>query len=148
MHGATFCRNSFLGDEGDRFYTKTTPFHQRSFSFVFYHLIFFVFMTRQYITSESVTEGHPDKVCDQISDAILDAILTQDSLARVAVETVISDNFLALCGEVTTTAIVDYKEIAKSTIRNIGYISKESGFDPETAKIIINIHTQSPDIAQ
>jgi len=105
-------------------------------------------MTKRLFTSESVTEGHPDKVCDQVSDAILDAIYSQDSLARVAVETTISEQFLAICGEVTTTANVDYELVAKDTIIAIGYTTDELGFDPKTAKIIINIHTQSPDIAQ
>lgn len=122
-------------------------FIERSLFFVVLSSIFFL-MTKRLFTSESVTEWHPDKVCDQISDSILDAILTQDPLARVAVETTISDGFLALCGEVTTTAKIDYETLAKETIQSIGYISKESGFNPENAKILINIHTQSPDIAQ
>lgn len=104
-------------------------------------------MRRYILTSESVTEGHPDKVCDQISDAILDAYLAQDSNARVAVECLIGKGFLAISGEITSSAIVDIKEVAKETIKEIGYISEESGFNLQQATIITNISKQSPDIA-
>lgn len=99
-------------------------------------------------TSESVAIGHPDKVADQISDHILDACLAQDPLSRVAVETLITSDLVVLAGEVTTSAKVDYDEIARETIRNIGYDSKEKGFDPDKAKVLVKIHSQSPDIAQ
>lgn len=99
-------------------------------------------------TSESVAIGHPDKVADQISDHILDQCLAQDPLARVAVETLITSDLVVLAGEVTTTAKMDYEKAARDTIRNIGYDSKEKGFDPNTAKVLVKIHSQSPDIAQ
>ena len=93
----------------------------------------------QVITSESVISGHPDKVCDQISDAILDAILEQDKNARVAVETAIKDDLVFVFGEVTTTATVDYADIAKRKLREIGY--------EESFKVMEKISKQSPDIA-
>ena len=99
-------------------------------------------------TSESVSEGHPDKVADQVSDAILDAILTQDSSARVACETLVTTNLCVVAGEITTDAVLDYGQVARDTIRRIGYDGPELGFDADTAAVITTIHRQSPDIAQ
>jgi S-adenosylmethionine synthetase len=99
-------------------------------------------------TSESVTEGHPDKLCDQISDSILDAIYTQDPAARVACETATGTNFVAVIGEITTTATVDYEQIVRETIRKIGYDNAATGIDPETCEVVLRIHEQSPDISQ
>ncbi|MCR4661422.1 MAG: methionine adenosyltransferase [Clostridia bacterium] len=98
-------------------------------------------------TSESVTEGHPDKVCDQISDAILDAILAQDKNARVACECSCTEDFLLIMGEITTTAKVDYEQIAREKIKEIGYIYDNLGFDYKTVEIKTLIKEQSPDIA-
>jgi S-adenosylmethionine synthetase len=99
-------------------------------------------------TSESVTEGHPDKLCDQVSDSILDAIYAQDPAGRVACETATGTNFVAVIGEITTTATVDYEKIVRDTIRKIGYNNAETGIDPETCEVVIRIHEQSPDISQ
>jgi S-adenosylmethionine synthetase len=99
-------------------------------------------------TSESVTEGHPDKVADQISDAILDAILTQDKYARVACETMVTTGMAMIAGEITTTARVDYPAIVRQTIKDIGYCDSSMGFDWETCAVLISIDRQSPDIAQ
>lgn len=99
-------------------------------------------------TSESVSEGHPDKVADQISDAILDAILEQDKNARVAVETMVKTGMVIVAGEVTTSAWVDIEEIARNTIKEIGYNSSEMGFDWESCAVLNAIGKQSPDIAQ
>ena len=98
-------------------------------------------------TSESVSEGHPDKVCDQISDAVLDAILTQDRTARVACETLVKNGLVVLAGEITTNAAVDMEAVARKTIRNIGYRA-EMGFDGESCGVVTAIGRQSPDIAQ
>lgn len=102
---------------------------------------------KQFFTSESVTEGHPDKLCDQISDAILDEIIKQDPYARVAVETMASNGFVVITGEVTTTAVVDYHEVARKTITNIGYNKPDIGFNGNTCGILVSINKQSPDIA-
>ena len=102
---------------------------------------------RRLYTSESVTEGHPDKICDQISDAILDAILSQDPEGRVACETFTTTDFVGIMGEITTTASVDYEKIARDTIRKIGYTDKEIGFDADTCEVLVKVHKQSPDIA-
>jgi len=99
-------------------------------------------------TSESVSEGHPDKVADQISDAVLDAILTQDPHARVACETMCSTGLIVLSGEITTHATVDYNVIPRETVRNIGYTSSEIGFDATTCAVLTAFNKQSPDIAQ
>jgi S-adenosylmethionine synthetase len=99
-------------------------------------------------TSESVTKGHPDKIADQISDAILDAVRAQDPNGRVAVETLVTTNFVLVAGEVTTSAGIDPIAIARRTIRDIGYTDPAIGFDDKNAEIISRIHTQSPDIAQ
>ena len=99
-------------------------------------------------TSESVTEGHPDKIADNISDAILDAILTQDPTARVACETLVTTGLAVVAGEITTTATVNYKQIIRDTIHEIGYNDASFGYDSDTCSVIDAIGTQSPDIAQ
>ena len=104
-------------------------------------------MEKRLFTSECVTCGHPDKVADAISDAILDACLAQDSASRVACETMVTTNFCMICGEITTTAHIDYAQIARDTIRSIGYIYPDDGFDADTVQIQCRIHTQSADIA-
>ena len=97
-------------------------------------------------TSESVSEGHPDKVCDQISDAVLDAILTHDKTARVACETLVKNNLVVLAGEITTKANVDFDKVARDVIRHIGY-TDEMGFGPDSCTVLTAIGRQSPDIA-
>ncbi|MBQ7936137.1 MAG: methionine adenosyltransferase [Clostridia bacterium] len=105
-------------------------------------------MGRNYLfTSESVTEGHPDKICDRISDRILDAILTQDPEARVACETTVTTGTVHVMGEITTTAQVDYQNIVRETIREIGYDRAKYGFDCDTCGVMITLDRQSPDIA-
>ena len=99
-------------------------------------------------TSESVTEGHPDKVADQISDAILDAIIAQDKFARVACETLVTTGMALIAGEITTTARVDMPDIVRETIKEIGYSDSSMGFDWETCAVLASIDRQSPDIAQ
>ncbi|WP_255988604.1 methionine adenosyltransferase [Chitinolyticbacter albus] len=99
-------------------------------------------------TSESVSEGHPDKVADQISDSILDAILTQDKHARVAAETLVNTGLVVLAGEITTTANIDYIQIARDTIKRIGYDHSDIGFDYRTCAVLVAYDKQSPDIAQ
>src|SRR2546421_9105586 len=99
-------------------------------------------------TSESVTMGHPDKVADQISDAVLDAILTQDPKARVACETLVTTGQVVLAGEVTTTAYVDAAQVARDTIKEIGYVHPDIGFDYHSCGVLSAIHSQSPDIAR
>jgi S-adenosylmethionine synthetase len=99
-------------------------------------------------TSESVTEGHPDKMADHVSDAILDAILTQDPMARVACETLVTTGLAVVAGEITTTAVVNYKQIIRETIEEIGYDNAEFGYDSNTCSVIDAIGTQSPDISQ
>ena len=100
-----------------------------------------------FFTSESVTEGHPDKVADQISDAILDAIIAKDRAARVACETLVTTGLVFVAGEITTTCYVDIPAIIRETIRDIGYTKAKYGFDYETCAVITSIHEQSPDIA-
>ena len=102
---------------------------------------------KQFFTSESVTEGHPDKICDQISDAVLDAILAQDPKARVACETAVTTGLVLVMGEITTTAAIDFQDIARETIREIGYDRAKFGFDCDTCAVISSVHQQSPDIA-
>lgn len=97
-------------------------------------------------TSESVTEGHPDKVCDQISDAILDAILEQDTEARVAVETMVTTGLVHVAGEITTEAYVEIPQIIRETVREIGYDSSAFGFDGDSVGVSVSIGQQSPDI--
>jgi S-adenosylmethionine synthetase len=98
-------------------------------------------------TSESVTEGHPDKIADQISDAVLDAVLREDPTGRVACETLLTTGLVIIAGEITTTAKVDYPTVARETIRDIGYTRAKFGFDSETCGVMTAIDTQSPDIA-
>lgn len=105
-------------------------------------------MSEYLFTSESVSEGHPDKVSDQISDAVLDAILTQDTNARVACETLCSTGLIVMSGEITTNAMVDYNVIARETIKRIGYTSSDIGFDSNTCAVLTAFNKQSPDIAQ
>lgn len=105
-------------------------------------------MSEFLFTSESVSEGHPDKIADQISDAILDAILSQDPHARVACETLVTTNLCVLAGEITTHAVIDYGSIARNTIRRIGYDDPALGFDADNCAVMSAIHKQSPDIAQ
>jgi len=102
---------------------------------------------RHLFTSESVSEGHPDKVADQISDSVLDAILTQDPKARVACETMINTGMIILSGEITTTANVDYAEAARNAVKEIGYNSSAMGFDYESCAVLVSLDKQSPDIA-
>jgi S-adenosylmethionine synthetase len=104
-------------------------------------------MKKRFITSESVTEGHPDKICDQISDAILDDLLRQDPYSRVAVETLVTTGSVHVAGEVTTNGFCDVQKIARETLRDIGYIDPEFGIDWEDAGVWISLHGQSPDIA-
>ena len=101
----------------------------------------------KFFTSESVTEGHPDKICDCVSDAVLDALLAQDPMSRVACETTTTTGIVSLMGEITTKAIVDYQQIVRDTIAKIGYDNAEYGFDCNTCAIANYIHSQSPDIA-
>ncbi len=103
---------------------------------------------KHFISSESVTCGHPDKVCDQISDAVLDVCLEQDPNARVACECLANKEGIVLAGEITTTAKIDYEQIARKKIIEIGYHSKESFFDGNSCQVLNYLHQQSPDIAQ
>ena len=106
-------------------------------------------MTNDFLfTSESVSEGHPDKVADQISDAILDAILEQDPRARVAAETLCNTGLVVLAGEITTFANVDYIQVARETIRRIGYDNTDFGIDYKGCAVMVCYDKQSPDIAQ
>jgi S-adenosylmethionine synthetase len=104
-------------------------------------------MSRRLFTSESVTEGHPDKICDQISDAVLDAIFTEDPNARVACETAVTTGLVLVMGEISTKCYVDIPKIVRSTIKEIGYDRAKYGFDSETCAVITSIDEQSPDIA-
>ncbi|MAW07236.1 MAG: methionine adenosyltransferase [Halobacteriovoraceae bacterium] len=106
-------------------------------------------MLKDYIfTSESVTEGHPDKIADQISDSVLDAFLSQDPTSRVACETMITTGMVVLAGEVTTTANVDFQEVVRKKIKDIGYDHSDKGFDANTCSVMVSLDKQSPDIAQ
>ena len=104
-------------------------------------------MSHYFFTSESVTEGHPDKICDQISDAVLDAILAEDPMGRVACETTASTGLIHIMGEISTSCYVDIQKIARSVVREIGYDRAKYGFDCDTCGIIVNIDEQSEDIA-
>ena len=99
-------------------------------------------------TSESVTEGHPDKMCDQISDAILDAIIAEDPMARVACETATTTGLVVVLGEITTDTYIDFQSIVRETVRDIGYTRSDYGFDYETCGTLVSVKEQSPDIAQ
>lgn len=103
---------------------------------------------KTYITSESVTEGHPDKICDQISDAILDKLIAQDPDSRVAVETLVTTGSVHVAGEVTTEGFVDIHDVVRNTLKKIGYDDPEFGMDHEDAGVWVSIHSQSPDISQ
>lgn len=103
--------------------------------------------TRHFFTSESVTEGHPDKIADRISDSVLDAILTQDPKARVACETMITTGFALISGEITTNAQIDYTDVARKAIKDIGYDDSSKGFDYQTCGILLSIDKQSVDIS-
>jgi len=106
-------------------------------------------MTRiTYVTSESVTEGHPDKICDQISDAIVDSLIAQDPYSRVAIETLTTTGLVVVAGEVTTKGYADVQSIVRNTLREIGYTNPQFGIDAEDAGVLVSIHGQSPDIAQ
>ncbi len=105
-------------------------------------------MARTQFTSESVSEGHPDKVCDQVSDAILDAILAEDPKARVACETMVKTGFVVIAGEITTTARIEFPDVIRAVVKDIGYTSSDMGFDGATCAILTAIERQSPDIAQ
>ena len=105
-------------------------------------------MSSYLFTSESVSEGHPDKVADQISDAVLDAILAQDPRSRVAAETLVKDNLVVLAGEITTGAKVDFAAVARKTIKRIGYTDPAIGFDAETATVLVQYGEQSQHISQ
>ena len=103
---------------------------------------------RYLFTSESVTEGHPDKIADQISDAVLDSILAEDPVGRVACETLVTTGLAIIAGEITTSCYVDFPRIVRDTIREVGYTRAKYGFDYETCAVLSSIHEQSPDIAQ
>ena len=105
-------------------------------------------MSHRLFTSESVTEGHPDKICDQISDAVLDALLAQDPRSRVAVETLVTTGLVHVAGEVTTQGYADIPGIIRKTVVGIGYDSSTKGFDGNSCGVEISIGSQSPDIAQ
>ncbi len=102
---------------------------------------------RHLFTSESVSEGHPDKIADQISDAVLDAILAQDRQARVACETLVKTGMVLVAGEITTSAVVDFEQVARNTVREVGYNSSDMGFDWESCAVLNAVGKQSPDIA-
>ena len=104
-------------------------------------------MSKYIFTSESVTEGHPDKVCDTISDAILDACMAQDPMSRVACETTACTDFILICGEITTKAVIDYEKIARDAVREIGYTDASIGFDADSCKVMVALDRQSADIA-
>lgn len=104
-------------------------------------------MSRFIFTSESVSQGHPDKVSDQVSDGVVDAIFAQDPMARVACETLCTTDFVCLAGEITSTAKVDFEKVARDVIRDIGYTSNDIGFNADTCHVLVKLHSQSPDIA-
>src|SRR5262245_51912086 len=105
-------------------------------------------MSRYRFTSESVTEGHPDKLCDQVSDAILDAILAQDTRARVACESLAKTGMVVVAGEITTRAWIDVPSIVRRVVKDIGYTGSDMGFDGNTCAVLTAIEEQSPDISQ
>jgi S-adenosylmethionine synthetase len=103
--------------------------------------------SRHLFTSESVTEGHPDKIADQISDAILDALIAKDPTSRVACETLVTTGLAIVAGEITTNAVIDYQDVVRSTIKDVGYTRGKYGYDADTCAVLSSIHSQSPDIA-
>ena len=103
-------------------------------------------MARQLFTSESVSMGHPDKVADQVSDAVLDACLAGDPGSRVACETLVTTNLCIVAGEITTGSAVDFEQIARDTMRRIGYTDADYGIDADSCEVRVTVHTQSPDI--
>ena len=105
-------------------------------------------MTRYLFTSESVTAGHPDKVADQISDGVLDAIYKQDPHSRVAVETLTTTGLIVVAGEVTTKATIDVQSVVRNIVREVGYNKPEYGFDADQCAVLVSLHEQSPDISQ
>ena len=104
-------------------------------------------MEKRLFTSESVTEGHPDKICDQISDAVLDALIAQDPMSRVACETAITTGLVLVMGEISTDGYVDIQKTVRDTIREIGYTRAKYGFDADTCGVIVALDEQSADIA-
>ncbi|MCA9694639.1 MAG: methionine adenosyltransferase, partial [Myxococcales bacterium] len=104
-------------------------------------------MASRLFTSESVTEGHPDKICDKISDAVLDAIIADDPSCRVACETLVKTGYVNVAGEITTRTYVSIPEIVRTTVREIGYIHSDMGFDANSCGVLVSIEGQSPDIA-
>lgn len=105
-------------------------------------------MAKHFFTSESVTEGHPDKLCDQISDAVLDAIIEQDPDAHVACEVTATTGMVHVMGEISTSCYVDINQIARNVVNDIGYDNAQSGFNGNTCAVLTSIDSQSPDIAQ
>src|SRR5690606_28334139 len=105
-------------------------------------------MSSYLFTSESVGEGHPDKLCDAVSDSVLDALLEQDPHSRVACETFCKTGFILIGGEVTTSAQVNYPQIVRNAVREIGYVSSDMGFDANTCGVMLALEEQSPDISQ
>src|SRR5690349_1744702 len=105
-------------------------------------------MAKYLFTSESVSMGHPDKVADQISDGVLDALLAQDPMSRVACETLCTTDLVVLAGEITTQAKVDHAQIVRDIVRKIGYVGEDMGFNADTCRVFLGLHSQSGDIAQ
>src|SRR5688572_1470001 len=103
---------------------------------------------RHLFTSESVTEGHPDKIADQISDGVLDALIAQDPMSRVACETMVATGLAIVAGEITTKATVDYQGVARQVIRDVGYTDDQMGICADTCAVLLALNKQSPDIAQ
>jgi len=132
------CGKGFLMDFSHDWHLKRYPNHERGLK---------MHTNNRLFTSESVTEGHPDKICDQISDAILDEIITSDPHARVACETVVTTGMVLVSGEITTSTYVDIPAIVRKTIKDIGYTRAKYGFDGETCAVLTAIDEQSPDIA-
>ena len=102
---------------------------------------------KRLFTSESVTEGHPDKIADQISDSVLDAVMTDDPTGRVACETLVTTGLILVAGEITTTAYLDIPKIARETVRQVGYTDASYGFDCNTCAVMVSLDRQSPDIS-